>query len=165
MPSASTVRGACVLALEKRKDNKTSGREKKSGQGAGEHTFRCPHPRSKDPTGGVSPSATWRLVLRAAMDRGQRERQGKARQGRENLRSLDGPACNATEVDSHAGGGLRPATLMSRQEEARQGKARQGKARQGKGRPLWGGKNREEVSRAKQNQSNQKKKIEKIITV
>ena len=56
-------------------------------------------------------------------------RQGKARQGRENLRSLDGPACNATEVDSHAGGGLRPATLMSRQEEARQGKARQGKGR------------------------------------
>ena len=73
MPSASTVRGARVLALEKRKDNKTSGREKKSGQGAGEHTFRCPQPRSKDPTGGVSPRA---------MDRGQRERQGKARQGK-----------------------------------------------------------------------------------
>ncbi len=38
-----------------------------------------PHPRSKDPTGAVAPSATCRLVLREAMDRGRGEGRGTVR--------------------------------------------------------------------------------------
>ncbi len=54
-------------------------------------------------------------VEEGAEDRDEEGREKEIGEGRgEEASSLESPACNATKVDSHARGGLRPTTLRSR---------------------------------------------------